>query len=942
MGIMRVSNRSKALYLDFDFKLPSNVNLKRVTFQDLDFENIQKWVVNALEMCNHIPKRRSHLEFFSDCLILQRDEDIDPETRKFGLHVEFPFLVLDSGSKLVECMKHIGMGATISVPHENSIEACLDNCMNKAWYLYGSGKKSNDNLYQITHICEFGKPPIPYNKSINVDILNFFKKHKISHWNGTQVSMKKTTKIESMLIFLLDPAHFSKQYLPEFHCVFNREQPDHVQNDTIFLNDVGGVGDQATIEPLLETIDITWATERNKWITMGFALKKYFKHNDDRGLQLFDKFSKRCEEKYNEHETTSTWNSLNADSTAHSNDLLQILKGRRQIRVQNTSSVNQLNPINPSNVSFNADRNVLDNYQSLLFKLQVSILPCLCIHKIEACQESLIFYERIFSLSDPLKPYGHEMFKWFFEELIMRRVIKLPQRENVFVVFNGHSVWKECNLQTVTSTLQSQIHENILMFQCEGTHQKNNIFDIWFAQLEAFSNIPQDLDRVPKQQIHKKLLASFEGKEIHAMRKACYDPKTLESVMKSIRFEIDDLIQRSLAKINNENLGIFPFANGVFDMYTGMFRNSGNWIRVHKKLILENQLHNVNEPIDRLQISEIFTHSTNYDFEEINEDDVDVVMAFLRDVFPSDEILQFFLDILSESTFGRNFHNKIVQMIGKGANGKSTLTRLLELAFGELFQAMSSSATSANSVKKQTGGPDSFLMQITKDHVRLITMADIPNFDFDHSLLKKLSGLDQIPVRELWCKAVTRICGALILLGGNSVIRLTAMEPSMVRRLIFIPCTTSFVSQSDFDAMSPENRGNFRIKKDIAEDEMRKMGKTLMIFLCKRLSDRIRVAKENESIRTLEIPLCLKQYQEDCIFRTTNFLEFVKTRFVRSTTMTTLALDIREAFLTFEKAPHGKHENLTPEMVENMLESVFERVQSGNKVYFRISHIPVL
>ena len=944
MGIMRVSNRPKALYIDFDFKLPTHVSATRVEFQHDDFENIQRWVLDALEICTHIPKTRIELANFVDCLILQRDEDIDPEKRKFGMHVEFPFLVLDNGSSLIECMKHIGMRKEFSFPHENSVEECLDNCMNKAWYLYGSGKKSNKNPYQITHICQYGNPPKSYNKNFTDEIITFFKKHKLTDWNGNDVKIKKGCKIESMLIFLLDPAHYCKGNLPEFVCVFNREEKKKVQDETVFLEDGLSTHDDATIESLLMSIDNKWAEDWAKWMTIAFALKRYYtdKQQDETGLRLFHLFSQRCPEKYKEHETTSLWHSLKLNSTAYSNDLVATLTGRRRILTRNNSLPGS-QQFSQSYLNDGARGNVQQNYQSILFPLKVEILPCLCLNKTESCYESLISYERHFSLSDPRQPYGNETFKWLFEELVTKRVIKIPQREG-YIIFNGHSVWVESDLPSVKSTLQSQISENVLQFQCDGPFQKSNIFTMWFDQLEQALGIPQNLPREDQQKIHNKLVkTTTEGKELQNMKKAVNDAKTLESAIKSIltKFEVSDLIQSGLLKVNNENLGIVPFTNGAFDCYTGTFRNTRNFIRAHKKEVLENQMINSNVCIDKRQISEIFTHSTKYDFEEINEDDINNLMAFMRDVLPNEDILEFFLDILSESAFGRNYHNKIVQMIGKGANGKSTLTRLLELAFGEMFQAMSSSAVNESSVRKQSGGPDSFLMQITKDHVRLITMADIPNFKFDHSMLKKLSGLDQIAVRDLYQKAVSRICGALILLGGNSVIRLTAMEPAMVRRLIFIPFNTTFVTQSDYDAMSEETRRNVRIKKDIDDEEMIKMGKTLMVFLCKRLSDRIRVAKENGSIRTLDLPPILKQYQEDCIFRTTNFLEFVKTRFVRSNTVTTDALQIRESFLSFEKAPHGKQENLTPEMVENMLESVFERVQVGNNVHFKIKHVEV-
>jgi hypothetical protein len=50
---------------------------------------------------------------------------------------------------------------------------------------------------------------------------------------------------------------------------------------------------------------------RAEWIRIGMAIKAAFADNDERGLELWDGFSKRCEEKYNETDTGKSWRTFN-------------------------------------------------------------------------------------------------------------------------------------------------------------------------------------------------------------------------------------------------------------------------------------------------------------------------------------------------------------------------------------------------------------------------------------------------------------------------------------------------------------------------------------------------------------------------------------------------------------------------------------------------------
>ncbi|KZS16065.1 Uncharacterized protein APZ42_018269 [Daphnia magna] len=326
-----------------------------------------------------------------------------------------------------------------------------------------------------------------------------------------------------------------------------------------------------------------------------------------------------------------------------------------------------------------------------------------------------------------------------------------------------------------------------------------------------------------------------------------------------------------------------------------LFRNARNLVFKHK---------HPEENVQNDEWSEIFTVGTKYAFSENTEEEIQTLLSFMSSILPDEDILNFFFDILAESTFGRNTHNKIILMLGKCANGKSTMTSVLAYAFGDLFEAFGHSAA----VKKQ-------LIEITDNHcVRLIGMADTPTLNFNHSLLKQLSGLDSIPVKELHPTATIRTCEAMIIFGGSTVMHV-------------------------YDSMSEETRRNVRKREEITEAQMRAMGKTLMVFLCKRQADRMREAKakSQERTRKLEIPQSLKKFQEECILKTHDFLEFVRSNFERSFSENDIieTSTIREMYLSRFK----KTKTFSLETVENMLESVFEKVTKQERNYVKLKII---
>jgi hypothetical protein len=945
LGIMRVTNRTKSLYIDFDFKLPPGVHLNRVNIHRDDLRNIQNWVLEALEQCSHIPHDKIYLRNFVDFLVLQRNEDIDPQTRKFGIHLEFPFLMLDNGSDLINCMKHIKMNNQLSFPHEKTVEDCLDNCMNKAWYLYGSGKKSNKNLYEITYLCPVDDEIRPYDHSSPSSMIEFFKKHALTDWNGNEIKLKRNSRIENKLIQFLDPAHFCKGRLPVFSCLFNQEVTTQIDDEENVVREAGiAPYNNVAIETLLMGMKSEWSSNYNMWLRVAYCLKKHFvmQQQEEIGLNLFHEFSKRDPTKYDVSKTISQWNSITRNQyDKPENNLIDLIIGRRDSKLLKSTLATQDG--NHSQQSSQSSQIIENN--SINFVLEASIKQCSCQEKKPACDETVISFTREINLSKNTKQVEMNTIRWILGELLLRQIIRLPNKSNdSLLVFNGHSSWMEQKIDTVKANVQTQITDIIFKFPSSGRVETASVFDDWFTKLRSIM-IPHGMSLgLSPDAAEKAMKKSCTYQGLEKLHTLINNNKTFEDLFKAKlgQFNVDDLIRDKLLCVNNQNLGIVPFTNGVFDCYNGTFRNAKNLVYKHKITRIEQQKNKFQScVIDSNECSEVFTKTTNFPFEENTQSEIHALMQFMRNILPDEEILNFFFDILAESTFGRNFHNKIVQMIGKGANGKSTLTKILEFAFGDMFQAMSSSSVNETSVRKQTGGPDSFLMQITNDHVRLITMADIPNFKFDHSLLKKLSGLDGIPVRELFQTACTRTCGAMILFGGNSVIRLTAMEPAMVRRLIFIPFDTTFVTPNEYALMTEETRRRVRIKLDISDSEMQRMGKTLMVFLCNRQTDRIREAKERGEIRRLELPQVLKKYQEDCIFRTTNFLEYVKTRFKRSDSGITEAAQIREAFLNYEGTRRSKHELLTQEMVENMLESVFEKIIVRNNAHFKIESVQV-
>ena len=110
----------------------------------------------------------------------------------------------------------------------------------------------------------------------------------------------------------------------------------------------------------------------------------------------------------------------------------------------------------------------------------------------------------------------------------------------------------------------------------------------------------------------------------------------------------------------NANAKLMGFNNGVWDFTTFEFRDG--------------------KPKDYISLS------TNINFtlwDKIFQRDKDELLDFLKKIFPIPNHLKYFLQEVSSCLDGTQIDQRIFLMTGDGANGKSTLVRLLNITLGD-------------------------------------------------------------------------------------------------------------------------------------------------------------------------------------------------------------------------------------------------------------------
>jgi len=230
----------------------------------------------------------------------------------------------------------------------------------------------------------------------------------------------------------------------------------------------------------------------------------------------------------------------------------------------------------------------------------------------------------------------------------------------------------------------------------------------------------------------------------------------------------------STLECNNQ---LVCFENGVFDLDKNIFRKS----------LLEDYCY----------------LSTKYPFFQTN--DFININNMLQKILPNKEIRDYFLYHLASCLHGHKNEQIVIILTGSGANGKSLLMSLMSKTLGEYYKQGNITLLSRKRSSSANASPDLIAL---KDK-RMFVLNETEHDDtIQTSMLKQLSGGDEIEARDLYKSPITFKCKAKMFICCNDLPKIASVDQGTWRRLRVIQFPSKFV-----DNPNPKKKNEY--KKDI-------------------------------------------------------------------------------------------------------------------------------
>jgi len=214
----------------------------------------------------------------------------------------------------------------------------------------------------------------------------------------------------------------------------------------------------------------------------------------------------------------------------------------------------------------------------------------------------------------------------------------------------------------------------------------------------------------------------------------------------------------------NEKRHLFAFTNGVIDLNTMEFRE--------------------------ISPDDYITITCNYPFRAVKPEERQLVLNFFSKIFPNKSVLDYELDALSRSLYGKNSDQLFHVLTGKGANGKSCLMSLCKIVFGDYYQTFSVSY-----LTKESDGKDRPLPELASaQYARMLVTSEPEERDrFQVNILKNITGDEPVTFRGMYAKDATVYVPQYSLwILANDVPKLSRFDKGVSRRMRCIHFPTHF------------------------------------------------------------------------------------------------------------------------------------------------------
>ena len=302
-----------------------------------------------------------------------------------------------------------------------------------------------------------------------------------------------------------------------------------------------------------------------------------------------------------------------------------------------------------------------------------------------------------------------------------------------------------------------------------------------------------ELDGYKKDE-SKRLLTKFENLE-KKLQKQAFTSQVMRSCARKFFVE-------NFEETLDSNEFLIGFKNGVYDLKSLTFRN-GN-------------------PDDRI------TFCVKYDYIEYNKNDpvLSEIKECIRKILPSDDVREYILRLFSSLLDGKNRDQKFHVFTGKGSNGKSIISKLLEFTLGDYADVLNSAVITTNDKDGNAASPE--LAQ--SKGKRLLSIGEPPSDqDLRTDKIKKYTGCDRIKARQLFGIPFTFVPQFKMILICNKLppIPEKGHDAGIWRRM----CVTPFESKFTFKHNEVDETKNIYLADTSLDDKLQEWAQPFMWIL---------------------------------------------------------------------------------------------------------------
>lgn len=300
-----------------------------------------------------------------------------------------------------------------------------------------------------------------------------------------------------------------------------------------------------------------------------------------------------------------------------------------------------------------------------------------------------------------------------------------------------------------------------------------------------------------------KFESSEKMKQIYRIKKKLESTSFLNSTVELLR---DYYYKEGNPNdVFNSKINLFAFDNCVFDTDTLDFRN--------------------------IQYDDYISVTCGYNYREATDDETELVVNFLKTIWPSNELLVYMLSAISSTFIGYNPDEFFHVLTGKGANGKSSIVDLCMKVFGKYAYDIPYTYIT----KKVEGISTPLPALVNAMYIRFLIVCEPDQNDcLQTPLIKKITGNDAFSGRTIYGEEQTFKPQYKLWICTNDIPKLSNYDQAIHRRMRIVPFSTRFCHNPK---ASNERLINVTLKKDIKTNDAWKYGfLNLLIEAFKRMN----------------------------------------------------------------------------------------------------------